>query len=179
MAYHAYTDLSHLQHPLQNKPPAQGSLQPGLRSPALVYTRGEIIICPVCGKEFIPAHHSDCTQRACSSVCGAILRARTETLEQRQKRSNPLPPLIVTCRVCGKIFTDPKRRKTREYCSRRCASLGKAGSNRGWVPDESWRDKASARMHARNPSRDPEAREKMNAAMRGRKFAGERGGNGQ
>jgi len=143
------------------------------------YKRGEKVTCPVCGKPFFPPHRLDRPQRACSPSCGAILRARNETPEQKQLRSNPLPPLIFTCRVCGKTFTDPKRKKSREYCSRRCVAIGTAGGNRGWVPDTTWREQASARMRARNPSRNPEAREKMTATLRGRTFAGTRGGNGQ
>jgi very-short-patch-repair endonuclease/endogenous inhibitor of DNA gyrase (YacG/DUF329 family) len=143
------------------------------------YKRGESIACPVCGKQFFPARRSDRPQRACSPSCGAILRARKETPEQKRNRGSPLPPLIFTCRACGKTFTDKKRKKDREYCSRRCTALGTVGANRGWVPDADWREQASARMRVRNPSKDPETRDKMNASLRGRTFPGARGGNGQ
>lgn len=88
----------------------------------------------------------------------------------------------LTCERCGAAYTSRKRTR---YCGKSCAAKARwedpgwrAAATAAMGPRSSkQRTVASARMHRLN--RDPAIRAQQAAALRGRTFQGQRGGNGQ
>lgn len=98
-------------------------------------------------------------------------------------------PVTKECETCKSEFTllVHEGGKRRRFCSKACARKWVwsdpdrksriSATIKGSMSKES-REKSSARMKANNPTANPETREKMSRALKGRTFLA-RGGNGQ
>ncbi len=134
------------------------------------------LICRVCGREVSVAWSRRRTAKYCSREC-------CDTGQRAGLRA-------WQCETCGGTFyrRDKFGKRRFRFCGRSCMGLwrwtqdgfrarAEAGI-RAAAQDPQQRAASSARMRANNPMTNPETREKMRRALRGRTFLA-RGGNGQ
>lgn len=118
-------------------------------------------------------------QRFCSRACAD--KTRSERLRKRVRK--PLPTTFSQCAWCGVTF-EHRRDKQRQFCGKRCSSRARwSDPGRLARVSERARNKTAAQrsassQHMAELNRDPSVRARMAAALRGRTFSGQRGGNG-
>ena len=95
---------------------------------------GGTAICEKCGKEYVI---KGAAQKYCLS-CSALISG-TYRREAVRKRTKPVEPSVIICRICGKEFTSTANKKP-VYCSEECRKAGmKAYNKQKWAKEKAER----------------------------------------